>query len=356
MKRPRLTDEEYELWKKIKDNDFIKEQISVVEEECNKAGIPLSDVKHYWYKSKRISVFAKNKIKGYDEIKDELVAEMDEYSPEYPTIERKQLVSPHLLVIDPSDIHIGKLSVVSETGNNYDIEKAITRTKKGVNGILKMSYGFNFDKILFIIGNDALHIDQPHRKTTSGTPQDTDGMWHTAFHAAKKMYVELIEQLMQVADVHVLYCPSNHDFTHGFFLADTLQSWFRKAENVSFDANIIHRKYFKYGLNMIEADHGDGCKPKDTPMLMAHEAPEMWAQCKYRYSYKHHLHHKIKLGSIVEMGKDQIGVNIDFLRTPSPADGWHHRNGYTNLPAVEGFVHAKEKGRVAQFTEYFINE
>ena len=101
---------------------------------------------------------------------------------------------------------------------------------------------------------------------------------------------------------------------------------------------------------MIEADHGDGCKTKDTPQLMAYESPEMWSQCKYRYSYKHHLHHKVKLGSIVEMGVDGIGVNIEFLRSPSASDGWHDRNGYKSMKSVEGFIHSKTKGRVASLS------
>lgn len=351
--RPRLTQEEYDLFKKIKDNDFVIEQLNLLEQECEKAGIPLENVKHYWYKSKKFSLFAKNKVMSYEQVKDDIIKEMDSYSPNYPTISRKPYDDPHLLVIDPSDIHIGKLAVASETGNDYDIKKAIERTKSGVRSLLRKSQGFCFDKIVFVIGNDALHIDNPKRTTTSGTPQDTDGMWHQAFHAAKKMYIELIETLVPVADVHVMYCPSNHDFTHGFFLADTLKSWFRKSKNITFDSDIIHRKYFKYGLNMIEADHGDGCKVKDTPMLMATEEPRMWADTKYRYSYKHHKHHKIKVGAIVEMGFDGIGVNIEFLRSPSPADSWHHRNGYVNMPAVEAFVHSPEEGRIASFTHYF---
>lgn len=352
-KRPRLTDEEYEFWLKIKDNDFIKEQFSVLEEECLKAGVPLENVRSYWYKSKRISVFAKNKVRGYDEIKDELIQEMDKYSPAYPTIQRGRVTNPHCLVLDPSDIHIGKLAVATETGDEYNIRIAIDRTLQGVQGIIKKSSNFQFNKVLFIIGNDALHIDHPHRRTTAGTPQDTDGMWHEAFHAAKKMYVELIELLMQVADVHVIFCPSNHDFTHGYFLADTLKSWFRNSNNVTFDCDIVHRKYFQYGTNMIEADHGDGCKSTETPMLMAHEQPRMWADCPFRYSYKHHLHHKIKQGTVVNTGKDLTGVSIEYLRAVSSADGWHNRNGYVNMPAVEGFIHDYSKGRVASFTEYF---
>lgn len=350
MPRPRLTDEEYELWEKIKDNDFIVDQLSLLEQECNKAGIPIEDIKHYWYKSEKFSIFAKNRVKGYEEVKDEILSQLKEYSPEYPTIKRERKGDGHLLVIDPSDIHIGKLSVQSETNASYGIEEAVRRVMDGIRELLNHSSGFDIDQVLFIVGNDALHIDDPHRKTTSGTPQDTDGMWHTAFHAAKDMYIQCIEQLMQVADVHVLYCPSNHDYTHGFFLADTLASWFNRSENVTFDASICHRKYFQYHNNMIEADHGDGCKIEDTPMLMATEKPNMWADCKFRYSYKHHIHHKKK---IPVAGFDGIGVNIEFLRAASPQDGWHHRNGFISLPAVEAFVHSKERGRVASFTHYF---
>ena len=353
MPRPRVTHEELDLLEKIRKSKFVKEQLTVLFEECEEAGIPIDDVRHYWYKSKRMSIFAKNHGKSYEKVRDEIIGQMQDHVPIYPPITREPVTDPHLLVMDPSDIHIGKLAVAAETGDEYNIDTAIHRAEQGVRGIMGASAGYEIDQVLFIIGNDALHIDHPHRKTTAGTPQDTDGMWHTAFHAAKDMYVRLIEMQLSLADVHVLYCPSNHDFTHGFFLADTLKSWFRTCPNVTFDVDIIHRKYYQYGSNMIEADHGDGCKVKDTPTLMAHEAAQMWAYCKFRYSYKHHLHHKIKAGAVIEMGLDAIGANIEFLRTPSLADGWHHRNGYVNIPAVEGFIHHKDKGRVAHLTHYF---
>jgi len=108
-----------------------------------------------------------------------------------------------------------------------------------------------------IIGNDILHIDTPRRTTTSGTPQDTDGMWYENFLNAKKLYVDVIESLLTVSDVHVTYNPSNHDYTNGFFLADVISSWFRKCENVTFDVSIKHRKYFSYGQNLIGTTHGD---------------------------------------------------------------------------------------------------
>ena len=344
MIRPRMSDDEYELWRMIKENPNIEQQLTGLQKEAMDAGIPIKDIQHYWYKSKHYSIFAKKKGLTYDELKDEIIKQMNEYSPAYPAIEYED-GGDHLLVIDPSDIHIGKLAVAAETGEDYNIDKAIERTIEGIKGILHKAEGFKVEQILFIIGNDALHIDNPKNTTTAGTQQDTDGMWHQAFLAAKDMYVRCIEMLMVMSPVHVLYCPSNHDYTSGFYLADTLKSWFRQAESVSFDTSIAHRKYYAYGLNMIEADHGDGCKANDTPLLMATDQPDMWSKTKFRYSYKHHLHHRVS--------KDFAGANLTVLRSPSVADGWHHRNGYLSIPAVEGFVHHKDHGRVAQLTHYF---
>ena len=348
-----MSEKEAELWDSVKKSDFIVEQLHLLTQECREAGIPIEDVRHYWYKSNKFSIFARNKIKGYEEVRDIIVSDMEGHAPEYPKIERSPVTSPHLLVIDPSDIHIGKLAVASETGEDYNISKAIERVNEGILQILCYAAGFEIDKILFVIGNDALHIDHPHRTTTAGTPQDTDGMWHEAFLAAKRMYINAIERLLSVADVHVVYNPSNHDYMSGFFLADTVSSWFHKCENVTFDASIRHRKYYQYGTNMIETDHGDGCKPKDTPILMAHEMPEMWASSKHRYSYKHHLHHTIKQGSIVGMGGDEIGVNIEFLRTPTATDGYHYKQGYVSMKSMQGFVHCLEQGRLASFSHNY---
>jgi len=344
--RVRMTEEEMEMWHNIKGNEFIAEQLSQLQEECNHAGIPIEDVRSYWYKSDHYSIFAKNKVKTYEEVKDDIIQDLDGYSPVYPKIERNKVKEGHLLVIDPADPHFGKYASESETGAEYNLETSKKRVIEGVQSILNHASGFDIDQILFIFGNDALHIDQPHRKTTAGTPQDTDGMWHEAIQYAKDSYVTAIEMMMQVADVHALYCPSNHDYASGYFLADILNSWFRLSENVTFDSSIRHRKYFQYGQNMIEADHGDGCKLKDTPMLMATEQPIMWSECKFRYSYKHHIHHSAKYG-------DTIGVNIESLRSLSGADGWHDRNGYVSMPAIQGFVHGKNTGRVGSFCHYY---
>jgi hypothetical protein len=351
----------------LKENDWIKVDIpricqliqrvkrsdsglySGINEVAEKHGVNPNDVKHLWVKDKESSVFIKNphfKQHEYNQFKEDLYESIKNHSPKYPKIKRAKCNDGHLLVVDPADVHIGKLASAFETGDEYNCDIAINRAIEGVKGILNKTKGFNIEKILFIGGNDILHIDTPRRTTTSGTPQDTDGMWYDNFLLAKKLYVDLLEILIAVADVHFTYNPSNHDYTNGFFLADVIKTHFRRSKNITFDCSIKHRKGFKYGQNLISTTHGDGAKQQDLPLLLANEFPKEWSETKHRYVYMHHVHHKIS--------KDYIGVTVESLRSPSGTDGWHHRNGYTGAPkAVEGFLHHPEHGQIARITHIF---
>jgi len=291
---------------------------------------------------------ASNVIQGekFTEFYNKLLDELGSINNKPKTIVRNKVSDEsYLLVIDPADIHIGKLCDSFESGEDYNSQIAVNRVKEGVNGILDKVKGFNVDKILFVGGNDILHIDSPKRTTTSGTPQDTDGMWYSNFLIAKQLYVEILNMLLEVADVHFVYNPSNHDYMSGFFLSDVIKTYFKDCKNITFDTSISHRKYFTYGLNLIGTTHGDGAKTLDLPLLMAQESPD-WSSTKHRYIYVHHFHHKLS--------KEHIGVTVESLRSPSGTDSWHHRNGYQHAAkAIEGFLHHKKHGQIARINHIF---
>ena len=340
--RPRITREEFE----------IVSQYRAIKNEANDMGLDDGDVKHGWLKSKTASLFFKNpnfknnEQANYEIIRQSILKDIDSHTPRYEIFERKDSNEGHLLVIDPADVHIGKLCGSFETGEAYNNQIAVQRVLEGVQGILDKTSGFNIEKILFIGGNDILHIDTPRRTTTAGTPQDTDGMWYSNFLIAKQLYVEILEKLLTVADVHFTFNPSNHDYVHGFFLADVIRTWFKDCGQITFDCSISHRKAFKYGLNLIGTTHGDGAKNQDLPLLMATEFPIEWSETKHRYVYTHHVHHK--------MSKDYIGVTVESLRSPSGSDSWHSRNGYQHAPAaVEGFLHHPIQGQIARISHLF---
>jgi len=323
-----------------------------VKAAAEQAGVDVESVKHGWLKTKDASLFFKNPLhkdesqKQLEELSKQLIKDLKEFAPVYPEIKRKLGKKEHLLVLDPADIHIGKLADSFETGETYNNQIAVKRVKEGVQGILNKAQGFPIDKILFIGGNDILHIDTPKQTTTSGTNQDTSGMWYSNFLIAKQLYVDVLLQLIAVADVHFTFNPSNHDYQSGFFLADLIQTYFQNNKNITFDCSIAHRKGYRYGNNLIGTTHGDGAKQADLPLLMAQEFPIEWSKTKHRYVYTHHVHHK--------QSKDYAGITVESMRSPSATDSWHHRKGFQHAPqAVEGFIHHYKNGQIARLTHLF---
>jgi len=238
--RIRLTEDEFQLIKSLRDKNVATELVN----ECNEAGLPLSNVKHFWYKSEKFSIFSKSDGLQLEDVFDPIIKDIQRYSPTIRKIKRNKIKNPHCLILDPSDIHVGKLAVNHESGETYDVKKAVSIVDSGIDSLLQKASGFPIDKIIFVIGNDCLHIDSSSSPVTTGnTSQDMDGKWHDAFLAARDMYVRAIEKCLPLADVEIIFCPSNHDFMSGFMLAQTVKAYFRKSKNITFDASIAHRKY-----------------------------------------------------------------------------------------------------------------
>jgi len=322
-----------------------------IRNEAIENGLDPKDVKHGWIKNDNSSLFFKNPnfnnaLDNQSKFTKDLLNSLKEHAPKYPTINRVKSKDGHLLVVDPADVHVGKLCTVFETGKDYNSQIAVQRCLDGVDGILNKSNGFNIDKIVFIGGNDILHVDNAKNTTTSGTYQDASGMWYENFMLAKQLYIDILEKLISIADVHFIFNPSNHDYTNGFFLAQVIEAYFKNCENITFNTTIAHRKGFKYFNNFIGTTHGDGAKMDLLPALFTQENVKIWSETKHRYIYTHHVHHKTS--------KDYIGVTIESLRSPSGTDSCHHRNGYEQAPkAVEGFLHSKENGQIARITHVF---
>ena len=324
-----------------------------VMQEIEALGLDPTQVDHGWIKTEEASMHFRNDIpkQSVEKILEDSLELLKKHKVVYPTIKRQPIKDKHLFIIDPADVHIGKLALAVETGHEYNIQIAKKRCLEGVEGLIQKAQGFPLDKIMLVIGNDILHFDTTRRTTTGGTPQDTDGMLHSIYLEGLQLYVEIIEKLVTLADVEVVYNPSNHDYMSGYMLAQTLSAWFRGSKNVTFDVSIKHRKYTRYGANLIATSHGDGAKHEDMPLLMASESRD-WSDTTHRYIYLHHLHH-LKRVRWQDAG-DKPGVTYQILRSPSAPDSWHSQKGYCGAPmAIEGFIHHKEQGRVCTLSHFF---
>ena len=81
--RPRLTEEEYEIINQLRNKH------KALQEECDATGIPIDDVKYYWYKSDKFSINVRKPVRSYDDLKEDIIAAMRKHAPAYKKIERK---------------------------------------------------------------------------------------------------------------------------------------------------------------------------------------------------------------------------------------------------------------------------
>jgi hypothetical protein len=281
----------------------------------------------------------------------------------------------NLLVLDPADVHIGKLSVESETGHAYDERIARHRLVEGSRALMEWGQREGVTRVLFVMGNDIAHIDNPKRTTTSGTPQDANASYFEIYRVAQAAYVEIVRMGLEMGlTVDVVHVPSNHDWTLGWTIAQAVGLLFQDHPNVGASAYSLserNRKYYRFENNLVGLTHHDGAKESTLGDLMRTEARPHIGECSRLYWYLHHYHHKIRKASGVqprdrekdhfdmtvlrtgagEMAYDNI--QLEVVRSPSPPDGWHDRNGYVNMQAVEAFIHHPFDGQILRKTEWF---
>jgi hypothetical protein len=278
-----------------------------------------------------------------------------------------------LLVLDLADVHFGKLCEVAETGSEYSIEAARHRVIEGTRGLLDEAG--DVGRILFVMGNDILHTDNG-KTSTSGTPQDTDKSFFAACKAAEQASIDAIGMCAAVAEVDLIHCMSNHDWRSGWMLSQTIAAGVRGWDGVratEYNLSQRHRKYYGFGRNLMGFTHGDGAKEESLYAAMTTEARDLMLKgCDLYYWYLHHVHHKIRKRrgvDVFQSEKDHTGnmtvvsmgaarpeegqSQIEYVRSPSPPDGWHDRNCYLNRQGVEAFIHSPHDGQKKRFTEWF---
>jgi hypothetical protein len=108
--RPRLNEQEWDLIQEFRNRH------KGLSEECEAKGIPIENVKNYWYKSDHFSINVKGQETNFWDVKEKVIDEMKRHAPAYPDIKYRKHTDGHLLVVDPADVHIGKLCSAFENG------------------------------------------------------------------------------------------------------------------------------------------------------------------------------------------------------------------------------------------------
>jgi len=266
--------------------------------------------------------FAKREIAIDTVLAADLKADLQAFAPEYKPV--KYTPSPSegkLLVVSIFDAHLGKLSWAEQDGENYDLKIAKTMFMRALYDLVaKAKVQGNISRILFPVGNDYLTCDGDDHETSAGTPQSVDGRFPKIFREARKLLVEAIDYLRQIAPVDVIVICGNHERESMFHLGDALECWYHADTNVTIDNQFKPRKYYSFGNTVFGLTHGDTIKQDQLPLLGANERADLWAKCKRRVWFLGHFHH-LSL-------KEYVGVQVWILPSLSGSDNYHQSNGY----------------------------
>jgi len=277
---------------------------------------------------------------------DDLKSDFKTYRP----IERSydNLDGDFMLEVNIFDLHFGKLAWGEESGESFDTKIASDRFHSAIDKLMLRSQGYNISEIVFPIGNDFFNSDKsfPYNSTTKGTPQQEDLRWQKTFRNGRRLIVEAIDKLKEIAPVKVIVVQGNHDWERSYYLGDSIYSWFRNDPYVLVDNAPTSRMYHKFGNSLIGFTHGNNEKVGELPLLMASEQKKLWADTKYHEWHLGHLHHKkqFQFPSVNE----QKGCVIRFMRSLSGTDAWHSVKGYVeNVQSAESFIWHKHEGLVS---------
>ncbi len=349
-----------------------KEELSALQQHCEKHNLPFESRRLWWHKTSEFSVsFFDPKVeedqrKAQQEFLERLAAKA-------PTSKRTPLPSQTLAVIASFDVHIGKHCELIRTGHDYTPDEAVRRVVEGQQALMQLTKPFGVTDILLPMGNDIIHVDSNKKTTTGGTPQDTYGSVETQQFLATEMYIRCINELSKHYNVWLCHVNSNHDREKGWGISQMVARYFQGSKNkrVHATSECIDqrtRKYFVFGDSLIMFHHGDMRSEEKLLGLIKSEANKALAQTNRVYVYQGDTHHKQvhKRGILTERTeKDMTGLtvikagngavnqmHVETVRSPSPADEWHSRSGYANFPAVEVFLHDTHN-QFARFTHWF---
>ena len=329
------------MTKEIKVDHENQKSLEDVLKECS-VDLKKWDVDHYSIEenSKGYNFKVYLKIRNhYEANKQELKKELASYAgkPTVPKYKNKQ--NGMLLEFAPFDLHWGKLSWAEESGDDYDMKEAAAALNKSIDYTIDAASKFPISKILFPFGNDFFQIDNDQNTTTAGTRQDVDSRFKKILREGRKIVIETIEKLKQVAPVDVVIVAGNHGNLSEFMLGDLLEVKYEKDKSVTVNNSPMSRKYYTYGKNLIGFTHGNEEKVGDLVGIMATEEASLWSKCPHRFWHLGHFH--------MMQEREMQGVKIQYLASLSASDAWHTKKGYiNNTRGVNSFLYDKDMGLV----------
>jgi hypothetical protein len=305
---------------------------------------------------KSTAVFKKKtNIIDYEGFKRNLINDLKKDYAKGPVAKPKKTTG-NLLEVTIPDLHLGKFAWKEETGNDYDIKKAVSIHDKANDVLLQQAQAHKPEEILLVFGNDLFNSDTayPTTMTTRGTYQQDDTRWQKVFRTGYQMCFRLIDRCKRIAPVKVKMIPGNHDYQKTFYLGEVLEMKYENDPGVEIDNSPHPRKWHKWGKNLIGFAHGNRKDEGEERLIgLAYNEASRHEDVKWVEVHAGDIHHYKEIhGKSSKTGRDKYaedinGVILRHLKTLMLNDEWETRSGYHSQKGAHFFVWNKDRGNTA---------
>ena len=248
-----------------------------------------------------------------------------------------------ITVYPEGDGHAGLYSWVAETGHSFDLVEYERIHRAATDRLIASAPPSTY--ALYIDLGDSLHADNNASRTKSGHHLDTHGRHGEIARVVIRCKRYRVARLLE-KHRHVTYRenPGNHNGITAVMLSDMMAVAYEDEPRVDIADSNNPYWFHGFGANLIGTTHGDGAKGKDLPLLMAVDAPELWASSQHgsRVWFVGHVHHKDV--------KDYPGVTVEYCRTLAAPDIWSHGAGYRSKRSMEAVTYHRVDGEVERHT------
>ena len=283
-----------------------------------------------------------DKEKQFLLIKKAVEALCDDIDPVGPIPKPKRCFKTLLTLYPFGDPHIGVQTYFSETGEDFDLEKAERLFTSAMDRAV--SNAPSSKEALIVNVGDYFHSDNAQNQTRkSKNPLDTSGSFSDRLQVGMRIMRNIIDRALQKHEkVTVINTIGNHDEHLSIALSAMLNAFYKNEKRLSVPVIERYYQYYQFGQCLFGVTHGDQCKPQDLESIMASDMAKEWGESRHRYWLTGHIHHDVI--------KEFRGCKFESFRTLAPKDAWHTAAGYRSDRDLKTIVYHKDHGEVERYT------
>lgn len=237
-----------------------------------------------------------------------------------------------------ADFHMGMYANILETGDTWNIKKAINVFKNFIHHASNRAMDSK-QAVLVNLG-DMSHTDGNTPHTTSRKHAiDVSGRFNEIRDSLIECFDYALAELLQKHEhVHVVYCRGNHDSYTAPLIRDMIARAYMKEPRVTFDRTDGYYHKYVWGRNGFFYHHGHKLTMQKLAQSFVAQFPKEYGSTDFRYGHCGHRHHE-KLS-----GDEFFGIKMKQHDTLAPLDAHGAELGFTANCRASFATYHKEFG------------